>query len=190
MLGVENASAETAAVLWTWPVIVSTSLAAAAFIVAAFALAWQIIEWKRSGPRLRVECRRSVLGGELPAEAVTISVTNIGRMSTVVDEFAFTYRTRANGAKNKLVNPFRYWISGSLPVNLPPGATEDWHFNPRMLTLQILDHDVNVASLRAQVSTGHTKKRTRVDRAIRARLIELMGEYPDHNSRERDPLHS
>jgi hypothetical protein len=40
--------------IWTWPVILTLGIALLALAVSSASLTWQIISWRRSGPRVSV----------------------------------------------------------------------------------------------------------------------------------------
>ena len=41
--------------IWTWPVILTLSISLLALAVAGASLTWQIVSWRRSGPRVTVK---------------------------------------------------------------------------------------------------------------------------------------
>jgi hypothetical protein len=72
--------------VWTWPVILSLCTSVFALFVAFAALVWQIISWRRSGPRVTV---RAVSAGTSEGTCIVIEAKNSGRLATEIGGCGF-----------------------------------------------------------------------------------------------------
>jgi hypothetical protein len=139
--------------MWTWPVVLSTALASVALVVAIGTLAWQIVSWRRSGPRVKVTARPAVTadGGRL----IVIEAVNSGRLGTEIQGCGFDLPSGT-----QIVCPYNFW--GRVlqwPKGLGPGSTVDFHFKPRDVLEPLIGERVTGDGTRAYVRTGHGRVR-------------------------------
>ena len=141
-------------------------------LVSVTALVWQVISWRRSGPRVRVTSKSGFAGTE---PFVSIDVTNAGRLATEISQIGF--QLSAQDAKDHVVM-FRDVLGDlvTMPIPLPPGATVSRMFAADAV-LNILDGNAyGAAEVRPYAVTGHSRvEGTRFDlRASATRLVAAI----------------
>jgi hypothetical protein len=137
--------------IWTGPVILTLCIAALAFAMSGVALAWQIISWRRSGPRVKVK-RIQGIGGTPPGVWwYGVKAENSGRLGTQVQSFGFQLacgRT-IQALEDFLRQPIR------LPMDLPPGGSASVMYNAAARRNVLVQGDHSGADARPYVETGH-----------------------------------
>lgn len=104
---------------WTGPVILTLCFSVLALVVSAIAPGWQVISWRRSGPRVRVTSKSGFAAAD---PFVSIEITNAGRLATEISQIAFQlFRLDDQNA----VLMFRDVLGDlvTMPIPLGPGAT-------------------------------------------------------------------
>jgi hypothetical protein len=140
--------------MWSGPVVVSTALSALALPVALTSLGWQVLSWRRSGPRVSVTARAAVTGGG--DGLVALEATNSGRLATVVQNCGFDLRSGRH-----IVCPFDFLGAKlQLPADLPPGGAVEFLFKASDIWTPLhAEGDAAGEGVRAYVSTGHGRVR-------------------------------
>jgi hypothetical protein len=143
---------------WTGPVILTLCIAVLSFAVSAVALTWQVVSWRRSGPRLAVRTKWGFAGS--PPDAVwfiSIEVKNSGRLGTEVDHVGFQLSRRQ--ARRQIVAmedvlglPIR------LPIALAPGASARVMYSVPGLLGALRRERVSGKRARPYVDTGHGRR--------------------------------
>lgn len=119
---------------WTGPVILTLCVSVLALAVSAIALRWQVISWRRSGPRVRVTSKSGFAAAD---PFVSIEIANAGRLATEISHMAFQL-SRLDDWKQVLM--FRDVLRDlvTMPVQLAPGATVSKMFTAGAV-LDVLD---------------------------------------------------
>lgn len=104
---------------WTGPVTLTLCLSVLALTVSVTALIWQMISWKRSGPRVRVSSLMGVAG---TVPFVSVENTNAGRMATEVNQLGFQLST-LDDRQHIVMFRDALGMLVTLPVLLAPGCT-------------------------------------------------------------------
>jgi hypothetical protein len=139
--------------MWTWPVILSLTLSGVALIVAIGALVWQVVSWRRSGPRVAVAARSAVTGNGDPL--IVIEVKNSGRLATEIQGCGFDLLSG-----RQIICPYDFLGQPlSLPAQLTPGGEVNFHFSPPAVLTPLIEERVTGDGTRAFVRTGHGRIR-------------------------------
>lgn len=139
--------------MWTWPVVLSTALSGLALLVSFAALGWQVVSWRRSGPRVSVVAHTAVTG--TGGRLIVIEARNSGRLATEIQGCGFDL---TNG--RHIVCPYDFLGRPlPLPAPLPPGGTVDFHFNPSDVLQPLTGEGLSGEGTRAYVRTGHSRVR-------------------------------
>jgi len=104
--------------IWTWPVILTLCISLLALAVSGASLTWQIVSWRRSGPRVRVKTV-SGMGGRPGVWFVGVEATNSGRLETDIEQFGFQL---PNGRHIQAIHDY-LGQPVELPMPLAPGRT-------------------------------------------------------------------
>lgn len=127
--------------------VASVVAAWCALAVSSVALGWQIVSWRRSGPRLSVTATNGITQNainETPVEFRAVTVHNEGRASAVVHEFGFCAPSGHQllmFAGNAL-NPVR------LPATVDPSGGEvDVWFPVEDLRIKCAEVDCKISDL-------------------------------------------
>jgi hypothetical protein len=139
--------------MWTTPVIVSTSLSVLALVVASGSAVWQVVSWRRSGPRVEVAARAAATG--FGGHLVVIEAKNSGRLSTQVQACGFELPSGRH-----IFCPFNF--EGQplpLPAELHAGGAVSFHFNPSDVAIPFAAEEITGEGVRAYVVTGHGRIR-------------------------------
>jgi hypothetical protein len=135
--------------VFTWPVVLSLCVSGLAFVVSLAALAWQVVSWRRSGPRVTVRARSAVaaVGGGL----IVIEANNSGRLGTETHGCGFDLPNNRQIVclYDFFGQPFQY------PAQLSTGGSLDFHLSPRDVPEPLLKEHVTGDGTRAFVQTGH-----------------------------------
>jgi hypothetical protein len=120
-----------------------------ALIVSIAALVWQVISWRRSGPRVRVAARAVVAG--TGARLIAIEVRNSGRLATEVQNCGFDLPSGRH-----IVCPYDFQGQPlQFPAQLPPGGEVNFYLAPPALARPLAEEGVTGEGVCAYVRTGH-----------------------------------
>lgn len=136
---------------WTGPAILALSISVLALAVSAIALAWQVVSWRRSGPRVGVTSKSGFAAAE---PFVSIEITNTGRLATEISQMAFQLSPLDD---RKQVLMFRDVLGDlvTMPIQLAPGATVRKMFAAAAV-LEVLDSNGFAGTeARPYAITGH-----------------------------------
>ena len=139
--------------MWTWPVVLSTALAGVALAISIATFVWQVVSWRRSGPRVKVSARAAVTGDG--GRLIIIEAVNSGRLGTEVQGCGFDLPSKRHIVclYDAFGRPFQF------PADLGPGRSIDFHFHPRDVLKPLIDEKVTGSDTRAYVQTGHGRVR-------------------------------
>jgi hypothetical protein len=138
--------------MWTWPVVLSTSLAAVALVVSVAALGWQVVSWRRSGPRIEVAARAAVTPNQ---RLIVIEAKNSGRLGTEIQTCGFDLPSGRH-----IVCPFDFQgVPLALPAQLPAGGKVSFYFRPDDVLQPLTGEGVTGENTRVYVATGHGRFR-------------------------------
>lgn len=161
---------------WTGPVILTLCLSVLALVVSAVALGWQVISWRRSGPRVRVTSKSGFAAAE---PFVSIEITNAGRLATEISQIAF----QLSGLDDQnQVLMFRDVLGDlvTMPVPLAPGATVSKMFAAGAV-LEVLDTNGFAGTeARPYAITGHG--RTEGDQFDLRSRVQMLVETAERQS--------
>jgi hypothetical protein len=153
---------------WTGPVILTLCVSVLALVVSAVALGWQVVSWRRSGPRVRVTSKSGFAGTE---PFVSIEITNAGRLATEISQMAFQL-SRLDDRKQVLM--FRDVLGAlvTLPMPLAAGATVSKMFAAGAV-LEVLDsNEFAGTEARPYAVTGHGRTEgDQIDLRGRVRML-------------------
>jgi hypothetical protein len=136
--------------MWTGPVTLTLVLSVLALLMSGLSLGWQIISWRRSGPRVKVKTINGV-GGIPVVDFVGIQATNEGRLSTEVTSFGFLL------ANNQTIQAIQdaFGMPVQLPQTLNPGGQASIHYSTEGLHSGMQQAGNSGAAARPYVETGH-----------------------------------
>ena len=138
--------------VWTGPVILTLCISALAFLMSGAALAWQLISWRRSGPRVRVAAINGVGGDpDRLVDFIGIRATNQGRLSTEVTGAGFLLTN--NQTIQAIEDAFGLPIQ--LPEPLNPGGRVSVLYKVDGLRRGLQQANDAGADARPYVETGH-----------------------------------
>ena len=137
--------------IWTWPVILTLSISLLALAVAGASLTWQIVSWRRSGPRVTVKTFSGI--GDMPPGVwfVGIEATNSGRLGTEIEQFGFQL---PDGRHIQNIYDFLGEPVG-LPMSLAPGRKATMTYAAQHIRQILREQGVSGENVRPYVSTGH-----------------------------------
>jgi hypothetical protein len=137
---------------WTWPVVLTLCIALLALAVSGGALIWQIVSWRRSGPRVRVVRIQGIGVGTLdPTWFIGVQAKNSGRLETEVQQFGFRL------PNDKTITSLQNYIGQPvlLPKALPAGGTVSVQYSAQGVR-EALNRDGHSGKrARPFVDTGH-----------------------------------
>lgn len=101
----------------TGPVILTLCVSILALVVSAIALGWQVVSWRRSGPRVRVTSKSGFATSE---PFVSIEITNAGRLATEIRQIAYQL-SRLDDRKQVLMlrDVFGNLVTMPIPSRIP-----------------------------------------------------------------------
>lgn len=158
------------------PVLLPLCVSILALVVSAIALGWQVISWRRSGPRVRVTSKSGFTASE---PFVSIEIANAGRLATEISQITFQL-SRLDDRKQVLM--FRDVLGDlvTMPIPLPPGTTVSKMFAAGEV-LEVLDTNGFAATeTRPYAITGHG--RTEGDQIDLRSRVEMLVETAEHRS--------
>lgn len=161
---------------WTGPVILTLCVSILALAVSAITLGWQVISWRRSGPRVRVTSKSGFAG---TAPFVSIEITNAGRLATEISQMAFQLSSLDD--RNQVVM-FRDVLGDlvTMPIPLAPGATVSKLFAASAV-LEVLDgNEFAGTEARPYAITGHG--RTEGDQFDLRGRVQMLVETAERRS--------
>lgn len=161
---------------WTGPLVLTLCVSILALVVSAIALGWQVISWRRSGPRVRVTSKSGFAASE---PFVSIEITNAGRLATEISQIAFQL-SRLDDQKQVVM--FRDVLGDlvTMPIPLPPGATVSKMFAAGAV-LEVLDSNEFAATeARPYAITGHG--RTEGDQFDLRGRVQMLVETAERRS--------
>jgi hypothetical protein len=132
-------------------VILTLSISALAFVMSGVALGWQIVSWRRSGPRVRV-VRIQGIGGMMPGTWFTgVKAENSGRLATEIQQFGFRLSNGMNvmALENFVGMPIQF------PAPLPPGGTASVEYSAFAIRQALNQAGHDGTGARPYVDTGH-----------------------------------
>lgn len=137
--------------VWTGPVVLTLCIAVLALIVSGISAGWQIVSWRRSGPRVKVK-PTSGIGGVPPGVwFVGIQATNRGRLATEIEQFGFQL---PNGLHMQNIYDF-LGQPVNFPIPLGPGATVTMTYAADHLREALREQQISGKNVRPYVATGH-----------------------------------
>jgi hypothetical protein len=146
--------------VWTGPVILTLCIALLSLLLAGIALGWQVVSWRRSGPRVKVSAGWGFYS--TGAGLIFITATNSGRLGTEIGSCGFDLPD-----DRQIVDP-----DVQLPTTeLAPGGSVSVRFNPDRLRIPLAEQAVTGKGVRPWVQTGHG--RIRGKRVHLGELIEM-----------------
>jgi hypothetical protein len=137
--------------IWTWPVILTLCISLLALAVSGASLTWQIISWRRSGPRVTVKTVSGV--GAVPPGVwfVGVEATNSGRLGTEIAQFGFQL---PNGRHLQNIYDF-LGQPVELPMPLGPGRKATMTYAAQHIREVLREEGISGENVRPYVSTGH-----------------------------------
>jgi hypothetical protein len=133
----------------TWPIIVSLATSGLALLVSLAALGWQIVSWRRSGPRVHVCARAGVTA--IGQNCVVLEVTNSGRLATEIETCGFDLPDGRH-----LVDLYDFMGQPmQLPTQLAAGGTVSFHYGAERMRIALIEEGTTGQDARAYVKTGH-----------------------------------
>lgn len=138
--------------LWTGPVILAVCISALSLAVAAGALAWQFISWRRNGPKIVVTTRSGLAGPPLrPVWFVSVQARNEGRLATEIDQIGFALPNDRIivATEDALGQPI------FTPIELSAGATKSVLYSVPGMIATLSSEGVSGKDARPFVVTGH-----------------------------------
>ena len=139
------------------------------------ALVWQVVSWRRSGPRDGVSSRVGVAD---TVPFVSVEITNVGRLATEVNQLGFQL-SALDGRQHIVMFRDALGMRVALPLPLPPGGTVSKVFAAADVLKVIRDSDFSATQVRTYAVTGHGRAedeqfdlRRRVERLVRSSLRE------------------
>jgi hypothetical protein len=138
--------------IWTWPVILTLCISLLALAVSGASVTWQVISWRRSGPRVSVKTV-SGIGGTPPGGVwfVGVKATNSGRLGTEIRQFGFQLPSgrHIQNVYDFLGQPVE------LPMPLGPGSTATMTYASQHIREILRQEGISGENVRPYVSTGH-----------------------------------
>ena len=140
--------------VWTWPVILTLCISVLALLMAGGSLTWQVISWRRSGPRVTVKTTWGIITGTPRHGAwfVGIDAKNSGRLGTQVHQFGFKLPNGRTivGWEDFVVGQTVYY-----PVDLGPGGSASLTYNLEGLRQALTSERLSGKGVQPYVQTGH-----------------------------------
>ncbi len=137
--------------IWTWPVILTLCISLLALAVSGASLTWQIISWRRSGPRVSVKTISGIGGMPPGVWFVGIEATNSGRLGTEIGQFGFQL---PNGRHIQAIHDF-LGQPVELPMPLGPGRKATMTYAAQHIREVLREEGISGENVRPYVSTGH-----------------------------------
>jgi hypothetical protein len=137
--------------IWTWPVILTLCVSVVALAVAGGSLTWQIVSWRRSGPRVSVKTTSGIGGMPPGVWFVGVEATNSGRLGTEIGQFGFQL---PNGRHIQSIHDF-LGQPVQLPMPLAPGRTVSMLYAAQDIREILRQQGISGENVRPYVSTGH-----------------------------------
>jgi hypothetical protein len=163
------ATAETTISSWTGPVVLTLCLSVLALLVSITALVWQVISWRRNGPRVRVASKWGFAGA---TPFISIEITNAGRMATEVNQLGFQLSEVDDRQHIAMVRDVLR-MPVTLPIPLAPGATVSKMYAASDVLEVMQNFELTGTEARPYADTGHG--RTEGDQCdLRARAERLV----------------
>ena len=136
--------------MWTGPVILTLALSVLPLLMSGLSLGWQMVSWRRSGPRVKVKNINGV-GGIPVVHVVGIQATNEGRLGTEVTGFGFLLTNEQT--IQAIEDAFGFPIQ--LPQPLNPGGQATIYYSIEGLHRGMQQAGSGAADARPYVVTGH-----------------------------------
>ncbi len=136
--------------IWTWPVILTLCISLLALAVSGASLTWQMISWRRSGPRVSV---KTISGIGMPSGVwyVGVEATNSGRLATEIAQVGFQL---PNGHHIQNIYDF-LGQPVELPMPLGPGRKATMTYAAQHIREILREEGVSGENVRPYVKTGH-----------------------------------
>jgi hypothetical protein len=136
--------------IWTWPVILTLCISVLALVIAGGSLTWQVISWRRIGPRVGVKLTMGI-GGDRPIWFVAVEARNSGRIGTEVQQFGLHL---PNGHHIQNISDFLGQpVQFSMPLG--PGGTASMTYPAADLRRLLREQGISGENVRPYVNTGH-----------------------------------
>ncbi|OMC42373.1 hypothetical protein A5744_15805 [Mycobacterium sp. IS-1264] len=131
--------------------ILTLCISSLALAVSIGVLIWQIISWRRSGPRLRVVRIQGIGGTARGVWFIGVQAENSGRLGTQVQTFGFQL---PNGDTIQAGEDF-LGQAIQLPMDLPPGGKASVTYNIAGIRRALDQSGHDGRGARPFVTTGH-----------------------------------
>ena len=139
--------------IWTPPVILSLCISGLAFVMSGVALGWQIISWRRSGPRVEVARIQGIGATAEGMWFIGVRARNSGRLGTTAQQFGFQL------PKGQVITSLYDWLRQpiQLPMDLPPGGDASVMYSVQGVQEALAQLPAKTArkKVRPFVTTGH-----------------------------------
>lgn len=159
--------------VWSGPQVLTLCLSVLALMLSITALAWQVISWRRSGPRLRVVTTQGIVGS--PPNGcwfIAVEISNTGRLATEISQVGFQL---SRGEKRRHIVDLEdvLGIPIELPRTLAPGASTSVMYAPQRLLEALRDQGLHGKKAHPFASTGTGRTLGRHRRDIGSMAEEL-----------------
>jgi hypothetical protein len=143
--------------------VASFALAIFAVLLSCVSLTWQIVSWRRSGPRVAVDASQSLPMYDHGAGnwMVAITARNTGRAATTVTGWSLEFPT---GDKLVMTNQLPW--TPSLPHRLEAHSDATWFIDTDEVKQECAQRGVHYTDLRAVVSLASGEKVKAKNRGI------------------------
>ncbi|MGH2754172.1 MAG: hypothetical protein ACRDLB_07025 [Actinomycetota bacterium] len=132
---------------------IARTLAILGTIVALASLGWQVIQWRLSGARIKVEDAHFGFAGTEPepTEVIGFRARNVGRTVATVDAWGFETPDR-----QAIVFPRQppQWSNPTLPHKIEPGHSATWTIPLAWIRELMQKEQLNETPLRPQIRLG------------------------------------
>jgi hypothetical protein len=135
--------------------VASFALAVLAVMLSCVSLSWQIISWRRSGPRVLVNAHQSFLVYDRGVGDPMVSVTarNTGRAATTVTSWSLEFHAGGGLAMTRQLAG-----SSSLPHRLEPHSEATWFVETEVIKQECAQRGLHYRDLRAVVNLASGQK--------------------------------
>ncbi|WP_291474285.1 hypothetical protein [Corynebacterium sp.] len=158
---------------WSSEAVITLVISGVAIVLSAFALVWQVVSWRRSGPRITVQADSGISIGPMGTfEILTFTVSNEGRASTQVRTVDFV---RSDGEGMIAIFPEAF-LDKKPPLDLQPGFQETLVLRLDAIAKTLSEKGISPQSLVPRARSGHGDVTGKSTPLLVKQLEKLVGD--------------
>ena len=140
--------------------LITLVIAILGLVASVVALVWQVLSWRMSGSRVKVEGRHAVIvPDDEGIHVLAVNAHNIGRIQVSVTGWGFSYPNKTH-IPGHAYQPMA-WINPKVPHTLEPGHSASWHLPIDVVKKAALDQGYDLpVSVVPLVHLGTGKQNT------------------------------